>query len=153
MQINELNQRQVADNSVKTRKAYDQLDKLLNVLKKKNLTDRIIGSINRDVDKINSIPYHGKAYRRLINKSISGIVELVATELKLVPVNYYRNYWMSLGLAVFGLPLGIVFGTTFGNMAFIGTGLPLGLVIGMAVGMRMDKKALEEDRQLDINIE
>jgi len=29
---------------------------------------------------------------------------------------------MALGLAVFGLPLGVVFEASFGNMAFIGMG-------------------------------
>ncbi len=57
---------------------------------------------------------------------------------------------MALELAVFGLPLGVVFEASFGNMAFIGIGLPLGLVIGMAVGTGMDNKALEERIQLDL---
>ena len=153
MPINELNQREFRDESPKTRKAYDQLEKLLNVLRKKNLSDTIISSINSDVDKINNIQYHGNAYRRLINNTISGIIELVAKEMKIVPANYYRNYWMSLGLAVFGLPLGVVFGSSLGNMAFIGVGLPIGLVIGQVVGTQMDKKALEEGRQIDISIE
>jgi hypothetical protein len=55
---------------------------------------------------------------------------------------------MAIGMAVFGIPLGVVFGMSPGNMAFIGIGLP----IGLGVGSEKDKKAFREDRQLDIEI-
>ncbi len=55
-------------------------------------------------------------------------------------------------MSVFGVPLGVVFGASFGNMGFIGIGLPIGMVIGMALGVSMDKKAFEEGRQLDLEI-
>ncbi len=57
---------------------------------------------------------------------------------------------MSLGMAAFGLPLGVVFGSSTGNMGLLGIGLPIGMVIGMGVGSKMDKKAFEEGRQLDL---
>jgi hypothetical protein len=37
-------------------------------------------------------------------------------------------------------------------MAFLGVGLPIGMAIGLAVGTGMDKKALAEGRQIDIEI-
>jgi hypothetical protein len=37
-------------------------------------------------------------------------------------------------------------------MAFLGIGLPIGMAVGSALGSGMDKKALAEGRQLDIEI-
>ncbi len=73
-------------------------------------------------------------------------------ELKIVPRNYYRTTWMVIGMAAFGIPMGAAFGASLGNMAFIGIGLPIGMAIGISVGMGMDKKALKEGRQLDLEI-
>jgi len=59
---------------------------------------------------------------------------------------------MALGMAAFGMPIGIVFGSIIGNMAFIGLGLPLGMVMGLALGTNKDKTAFEEGRQLNVEI-
>jgi hypothetical protein len=59
---------------------------------------------------------------------------------------------MALGIAVYGVPLGLAFGVSLDNMAFLGIGIPIGLAIGIGVGNGMDKKALKEGRQLDLEI-
>ena len=153
MQIKDLTRREFTIESTRTRNTFLQFEKLLNELRGKNLKIEIIEHINRDIDEINSVIATGDSFRRLIKKRETKIIEILEKTMKLVPINYYRNYWMSVGLAAFGLPLGVVFGTVFGNMAFIGVGLPLGLVIGQAVGTHMDKKAKEEGRQLNLKIE
>ena len=81
------------------------------------------------------------------------IIELLEKKHKIVPKKFYLNRWLALGMAVFGVPLGVVMGSSLGNMAFIGTGIPIGMVIGMALGADMDKKALKEGRQMDIEYE
>jgi hypothetical protein len=80
------------------------------------------------------------------------LIKLIEKEVKLVPKNYYRNLWLTLGMAGFGIPIGVAFGASLGNMAFIGVGLPIGLAFGIALGTGMDKKALAEGRQLDLEI-
>ena len=70
----------------------------------------------------------------------------------MVPKNYYRNMWLALGMSVFGLPIGVAFGASIGNMGLLGVGLPIGMAIGTLVGSQMDKKALKESRQLNIEI-
>ncbi len=81
---------------------------------------------------------------------------MIEKELKLVTKNHYRNTWLALGMAAFGIPLGVAFGTSLGNIAFIGiglpNGLPNGLAVGIAVGTGMDKKAFEEGKQMDLEI-
>ena len=80
------------------------------------------------------------------------IIKLLEKELKIVPKNYYRNLWFIVGMSVFGLPLGVAFGISIGNLGLLGIGLPIGMVIGIAVGSGMDKKAHKEGRQLNIEI-
>ena len=55
-------------------------------------------------------------------------------------------------MSAFGIPLGVAFGASLDNMAFLGIGIPIGMAIGMAVGAGMDKKAFEEGRQLNLEI-
>jgi drug/metabolite transporter (DMT)-like permease len=69
-----------------------------------------------------------------------------------VTKNHYRNTWLALGMGVFGIPLGVTFGVSLGNMGLLGIGLPIGIVVGLAVGSVLDKKAFEAGRQLDLEI-
>lgn len=55
-------------------------------------------------------------------------------------------------MAAFGVPLGVALGLILDNMGLIGIGLPIGMLIGLAVGAHMDKKALDEGRQIDFEI-
>lgn len=71
---------------------------------------------------------------------------MLEKQLKIASKNHYRNTWMSIGMADFGIPFGAVVGAIMENMGFIGIGLPIGMVIGMLIGSGMDKKALEEGR-------
>ena len=73
-------------------------------------------------------------------------------ELKIVTKNYYRNLWMVLGMSAFGLPLGVAFGLSLGNIGLLAIGLPIGMAIGTLVGSKLDKKALESGKQLDIEL-
>ena len=87
-----------------------------------------------------------------LRKSQIDILRLLKEKLKLAPINYYRNIWLALGMTAYGIPLGVAYGSITGNMAFLAIGLPIGMVLGIAIGVGMDKKALKEGRQLDIEI-
>lgn len=151
MKLHELNLRST-DNNFKLNEINTQFKNLLIELEKKELPDDIIVSINKDIDEINSMTYTGNELRKKMKQKLQGIIKLLEKDLKLVPKNYYRNLWMILGMSVFGIPLGVAFGTSLGNMAYLGIGFPIGLAIGLAFGDGMDKKALKEGRQLDIEI-
>ncbi len=152
MEIKELKKRPSIDQNKKLISAYAQFDQLLTELKKKELPEEIVKSINNGIDQINSVSESENELRKQIRKTQSGILELIEKELKLVTKNHYRNTWLALGMAAFGIPLGVAFGTSSGNMGLIGIGLPIGMVIGMAVGSDLDKKAVKSGRQLDVEI-
>jgi hypothetical protein len=152
MEIKELKRKPNIDQNKKLITAYTQFDKLLTELKKKDLPEEIISSINNGIDQINSVSESENALRKQIRKTQSSILKLIEKELKIVPKHHYRNTWMVVGMTAFGIPLGAAFGTSSGNMGSIGIGLPIGMVIGIAVGSGLDKKAFKAGRQLDLEI-
>src|SRR5690606_18348317 len=101
---------------------------------------------------INVSTLTGNELRRLVKNKQTEIIKLMEKELKMVPKNYYRNLWLALGMSAFGLRLGVAFGSIMGNMGLLALGIHIGMVLGLVVGKRMDTKALEEGRQLEIEL-
>lgn len=132
--------------------AYLQLGALISELSIKQLNDEMVHAINKEIEELNAISDSGKRLRSEIRKKQSGIITMLEKKLKIVTKGHYRNTWLAIGMAAFGIPLGVAFGASLGNMGYIGIGLPIGLVIGIAVGTKMDTKAVEEGRQLDIEL-
>ncbi|ESU27119.1 hypothetical protein FLJC2902T_22270 [Flavobacterium limnosediminis JC2902] len=91
-----------------------------------------------------------KVYFKELDAFEKTLLKEIEKKYKLVKKDYYTNLWTAVGMSAFGVPIGVAFGSIFKNMAFIGIGLPIGLVIGRLVGSNLDKKALKENRQLDI---
>ena len=129
-----------------------QFKKLIEILNTKNLPENIVKKINSEISILNSSEIVGNSFLHLLKKKQNTIAKLIEKELKLVPRNYYRNLWLVLGMSVFGLPLGVAFGLSIGNLGLLGIGLPIGMVIGLLVGSLMDKKAFESGRQIDIEL-
>lgn len=152
MDLIELKHREDTATDIKLNRIYSQLGELLNELSKKELTQNIIESINQDVELLNSSSLIGSDFRKLLKQKQTKILKQVEKDFKIVPQNYYRNLWLALGMSSFGIPIGVAFGISMGNLGLLGLGLPIGLVIGIAVGSRMDKKALLEGRQLNLAI-
>jgi hypothetical protein len=152
MELIELNSRVNIDQNKKLNNSYSHFGKLLNELNKKELSTEIIISINIGIEEINSFAESEKKMRKKIKETQSGIIKLIEKELKLVTLNHYRNTWMAIGVGAFGVPIGVVLGTSLGNMGYIGLGMPMGMFIGLAIGSGMDKKAFDEERQLDLEI-
>ncbi len=152
MEIIEPNKRSDIDQNKKLVLIYTQLEKLLTELRKKELTEEIEISINNEIVKINSISDSDKKLRNQITKSYNNILRLLEKELKIVIKNHYRNTWLAIGMATFGVPLGVAFGAIMDNMGLLGIGLPIGMAIGLAVGTAMDKKAFENGKQLDLEM-
>ena len=86
----------------------------------------------------------------MIGSFYGKMIESVKKKFDLTGPKYYQTQWMSLGMLLFGIPMGVTFSTSLGNYAFIGIGLPIGLSIGLAIGSDKDKKAKEAGKQLNI---
>ena len=152
MEINELKKRKGIGGNKQLIDAYIQSEKLLMQLRKRKLPDEVVHSINTNIDLIDPDSGTEDELRKQLRKTQTDILRLIEKELKLVPKNHYRNIWLALGLAAFGVPLGVVFGISLGNMGYLAIGIPFGLSIGLAIGTGLDKKAADEGRQLDVEI-
>ncbi|MCL7988924.1 hypothetical protein M8998_13320 [Sphingobacterium sp. lm-10] len=130
--------------------AFEQFHQLIDLLNNHQIPDYLINQINVEIAELSQTALSDDPLYRLIKRKQSKIVKLVEKPLKIVPLNYYKNLWLVLGMTAFGLPIGTALGVSLGNIGLMGIGLPIGLAIGMAVGTAMDKKARDEGRQLDI---
>ncbi|MCY4780517.1 hypothetical protein ORI89_12715 [Sphingobacterium sp. UT-1RO-CII-1] len=149
MEIIELNKN---DSNIKVNNAIEQFKQFIKLLSDKKLPISIIEKINFDIAELNSSQLVGNSLSHLIKKKQNKIIRLTEKELKIVPKNYYRNLWMVLGMSGFGLPLGVAFGLSMGNIGLLAIGLPIGMAIGVLVGSKLDKKASESGKQLDIEL-
>lgn len=152
MKINQLRSLPQGTDNIKLINAYNQLNDLLSELRKKDLNESVIIRINQEVVKVSFDPEQPSKSKSSIKKAENQLIKLVEKEAKLVPKNYYRNLWMALGMSAFGIPLGVAFGISIGNIAMMAVGIPIGFGIGIAVGSNLDQKALDEGRQLDVEI-
>jgi len=152
MELKELKEITGLEQSRKLKYKYDEFVLLIDLLRKRELPAELVSSMNQYIEGINSLSVSNKELLKQVRSAELRILKLIEKEEKLVPKNAYRTRWMAIGMSVFGVPIGMAFGASLGNMAFLAIGIPLGMAIGIAIGAGMDKKALEEGRQLDIEI-
>lgn len=152
MKISELKEPQNIANDKKLSRIYFQFVALLNELNNKGIPSGLIKFINNHVEELNTSSLNGPGLIKAIKQKQTTILKQLEKELKMVPKYYYRNLWMLFGMSGIGLPIGVAFGLSVGNMGLLGIGLPIGMSIGFAIGMGMDKKALSEGRQLNLEI-
>jgi len=152
MPLTELKDNPSVSADIKLDAIYAQFKLLISELEKKELKPTVAANINSSIEVINASSLTGKELIKLIKQQQTLIIKQVEKEHKIVPKNYYRNLWMLLGFTAFGLPIGMIFGLSIGNIGLMGVGLPIGMAIGALVGSSMDKKAVAEGRQLDVEI-
>lgn len=152
MDIKELENRPDLSDHEKLNTSFVQFNKLLMELRDRELSKETVESINSELNQVNSVLESNKALSKQIKVAQSHIIKLIEKKHNLVTKNHYRNTWLAVGMAAFGIPLGVIFGISLGSMAYLGLGLPIGIAIGIAVGTEMDKKALEEGRQIDVEL-
>lgn len=152
MTITALKNRSDIINDIKLNHLYLQFGQLLNELDKKQLSQDNINFVNQRVERINISSFTGNDLKKLIKQEQTSLLKQIEKTQKIVPINYYRNLWMLLGFTAFGLPIGMAFGLSVGNIGLMAVGLPIGMAIGALVGGNMDKKALNEGRQLNIEL-
>jgi hypothetical protein len=131
---------------------HDELSRLMALLRNRDLPENLKEAINHDVEGINFFTGPNKELLKRVRSAEIRILRRIEKEEKLVPKNAYRTRWMAIGMSVFGIPIGVAFGASLGNMAFLAIGIPMGMSIGIALGASMDSKANKEGRQLDIEI-
>lgn len=140
------------DEDKKLLERFENFNLLTQSLAEKDVPSNMVNEINEGIEKLNNTEGNKiallKEYRALQNKTIRSLEK----ELKIVPLNHYRNLWMVLGMSAIGLPIGLVLGNMMGNIGLMGIGMPIGMGIGVVLGTMKDKKAMKEGKQLNVGI-
>jgi hypothetical protein len=146
--------------NIRTDDALDQklndmigsFEQLLAELRMNQVPDAIVQLVNAEINTINSFSGTSKAHSKQFRKMQQNVLKILEKELRLVIKNHYRNMWLVLGMTAFGLPIGVAFGISIGNIGLLGVGMPIGMAIGIAVGIGLDNKALQEGRQFNVEL-
>ncbi len=134
----------------KTNKALAKMLALLNDITSRKLPEEVKKQINAEIEWLNTVEI--RKLKKGLCKSHGQIIKVLCEKVKMVPISYYKTLWMSLGMAIFGVPMGVAFSAALNNYAFIGIGLPIGMVMGMAVGQKKDEEAKKNGLQLNVNV-
>lgn len=149
MSITPLSFKSSFEENPKLAKPASKLRSLLISIEKKGIPASVESKINEIIQGVNDFPGPDPLFIKQINSAKTAILKLLEKELKIFPKNHFQTQWMVLGMSVFGLPMGVAFGMSLGNLAFLGIGIPFGMAIGIAVGNSKDKEVEQEGRQLD----
>lgn len=152
MELEGLISRTFSEKKKAINKEYELLEQLVQELQHRELPPEVVVELNTEIARLNAVlDQHSKLcfYVKLVKKKV---LRTLYYDLEIVPKNYYRNLWLALGMLVFGLPLGVIFSTILDNISAIAIGLPIGLAIGIAIGAVMDRRALENNKQLELEI-
>jgi len=152
MELESLKARNFSKETTSRSKEYALLNKLIQELQNRGLPPEVVINMNEEIVKLNLLANDQPKLLSHIKSAKNILLKIIKEDLEIVPKNYYRNLWLALGMSAFGLPLGVVFSSLLDNTSFIAIGLPIGMGIGIALGTQMDKKAISENRQLDLEI-
>jgi hypothetical protein len=97
----------------KLEKRISNFQSYIDLLNSRDLDNDIIDAINSSIDELNNFEGSKRKFKLRLMKVRSQVVRHVEKQAKLVPQNYYRKLWLALGMSVFGMPIGVVFGTSF----------------------------------------
>lgn len=137
----------------KLEKKIDYFNRLIQQLKEREIPETTIEFINNQIKETNSQELDSKKLLYFMRRVQVKIFQHLEKELKLVRKGHYKTMWLALGMAIFGVPLGVAFGFAMNNLGLLGVGIPIGMAIGIALGAGMDAKALSSGNQLDLAIE
>ncbi|MFY0591604.1 hypothetical protein [Roseivirga sp.] len=145
--IQELETASMAQDKSSTQKVLDTLAKIFRQLDERGLD---IELFSQHTSEIHSAIQSEELKFGEISRIKNGLTQTLMKEHGLTTKGYHQNLWLVLGMSLFGIPLGMIFGFSLDNFAFFGLGLPMGMPIGVAIGMQKEKKAQEAGTVLAI---
>lgn len=148
--INQLKTRNNLDQTKGLDKIYDKYQALIEELNDRAIPEDLMDQVNEEVAILDEMAEPDKKLKKAVKKSYTEVLKLLREEIDLVAKNYHRQTWMVLGMTIFGVPIGVGIAAAIGNIGIFGAFLPVGMAIGIAIGSGMDKKALAEGRQLEV---
>lgn len=143
-QLEKARDREVKKHNIKI---LDTLAKIFRQLETRQID---IGTLEAHTMAITNTLQSGEYSYTKLSSLKTSLEQTLKKENGLTTKGYYQRLWMVLGMSVFGMPFGAIFGLSMNNFGLFGIGLPIGMVIGIAVGAQKDKKAEAEGTVLEI---
>lgn len=128
-------------------KSLEWYKKAFQALSEKSVSPEKLSSI---ISQVEEALQFREVSRKQLGKIRSEFITTLETEYGLVCKGHYQQKWMMYGI-ILGLPFGTIFSTILKNFAFTGIGLPIGMGIGIAIGAEKDRKAAADGRVLDVS--
>lgn len=146
-----LENREEFKQSEKLAKVYQKVQRLIEVLNTRiDIPSDIENNIQQEAQVMDEYEGSPKELRKILKKGYTQILSILRKEVGLVPKGYHQGKWIALGMAIWGIPIGLILSIPLGNMSMLGAGLPIGMGIGIAIGSTLDQKAEKAGKQLDL---
>lgn len=126
------------------------LDELLLDLRHRNLSQKVEHDVNMELERLSVFSDSPEELIKDIKDVRKNILTTLQHEANLLASDHYRRKWLPLGLLLFGLPIGLGLSAVADSLFYVPVGLPMGLAIGYGIGIRLDNKAQQEGRQLNV---
>ncbi len=125
-------------------KVYQEFIHILTSLKKRNLSDAELQSVEATLDglDLNSTPQNNRKHYSLALRKFK---KYLKDSFSLVSKSHYTSLGIGLGLS-FGVVFGIVVLSGFERSTGIAIGIGIGMLVGLVIGRRLDDKAAAEGR-------
>ena len=121
-------------------------------MKEKDISDDAVLKINKETTAIGEYEKSGQQLHSCIRTVKNKVLKISTRELGLFPQKYHTKMWLTLGMGIFGLPIGTAFGIALNNIGLLSLGLPVGLALGYALGAYLDRKVQEQGKVLMLDI-
>lgn len=148
--IQPLSKRDILQQDPKLEKCFTKLQELIEVINERGIPVEVELEIDGHLQALDEFDGSAKDWKKKLSASYRKTLHLLEKRLKLVRKNHYRDLWMPLGLAIFGLPIGMGIAIAIGNIGLLGAFMPAGMAVGMALGIGLDRQAEEQGRQLAV---
>lgn len=127
-------------------KVYQEFIHILTSLKKRNMSDAELQSIEDALDGLDLISTP-KNNRKHYSLALRKFKKYLKDSFSLVSKSHFTNLGIGLGMS-FGVVFGIVVLSGFERSLGIAFGIGFGMLVGLVIGRRLDDKATAEGRVL-----
>lgn len=127
-------------------KVYQEFIHILTSLKKRNLSDAELQSIEDALDGLDltSTPKYNRKHYSL---ALRNFKKYLKDSFSFVSKSHFTNLGIGFGMS-FGVVFGIVVLSGFERSTGIALGIAIGMLVGLVIGRRLDDKAAAEGRVL-----
>ncbi len=117
----------------------ETLNQLTEILEERSLNPESIEFVNQQITRLNGLQQERQAYYLQLQKTNYPLLRHLEKHYGWVPKGHNTTRWLTVGMSIFGIPIGVSIGLLADNMALLGIGFGLGMLVGLLVGYQKDQ--------------